>query len=62
MRSISALLQALATLMRASCIHPTLVTPAYPSEFQLPIDSFFGPALYEEGLGTTARIRSRSYL
>lgn len=58
MSSISALLQALASLIRTSDTPPVLGTTAHPAVFQLPLDPFFGPALYEKRLGTTARTHS----
>jgi hypothetical protein len=58
MNSISALLQALASLIRASYTPPAVGTIAHPAVFQLPLDPFFGPALYERRLGTPARIHS----
>ena len=58
MSYISAPLQALASLIRASDTPPALDTIAQPAVFQLPLDPFFGPALYEKRLGTTARIHS----
>jgi len=58
MSSISALLQALASLIRASYTNPALGTIAHHAVFQLPLDPFFGPVLYEKDLGTPPRLRS----
>ncbi|MNM35797.1 hypothetical protein D3C76_366120 [compost metagenome] len=58
MSFISARLHTLLSLIRAACIHPALGTSAHPNTLPLALDPFFGPALHEQDLGTTASARS----